>query len=90
MGNRKYLRKPDATINISLDMEDHHRIREEGSYIEQIDMKKTFVQVIIFLVFETIAVTLWLAMDDLGKRRNATECILCAERVKACPKDALH
>jgi polyferredoxin len=28
-------------------------------------------------------------LDDSRKRRNGTECILCLECVKACPKKAL-
>ena len=77
-------------------------------------IKKYLYPLIILIVFEAVAVTLWLTKDNLfylfnfsyiglsislpmdvdvtdnsRKRKNGTECILCMECVKNCPKKAL-
>lgn len=79
-------------------------------------MKKYRLPIILLVVFEIVAVTLWLTNDNLfylfnfsyiglsislgvflfirkyknsRRRENGTECILCMECVKNCPKNAL-
>ena len=40
LGNRKYLRKPDATINISLDMKEYYEILDRKAEKEAAEDKQ--------------------------------------------------
>lgn len=62
--------------------------------------KKYVPSLLLLLLFEAVAVTLWLTKGNLFYLLNfsyigcclvvGTECILCCECTKVCPAKALH